>query len=109
MTAGEGTTDVAVTDNEGESRYEAHVDGRLAGFAVYRARPGLVAFIHTEVDDEFAGRGVGGTLVRAALDDSRQRDRAVLPFCPFVNRFIGEHPEYLDLVPEAERERFGLA
>lgn len=108
MSAGSPSLDITVSDNEAESRYEATVGGRLAGFAVYRAKPGLVAFIHTEVDDAFAGQGVGGRLVAAALDDSRAKERAVLPFCPFVNRYIAEHPEYLDLVPAAERERFGL-
>lgn len=108
MSDGAQAVGVEVFDNEAESRYEARVDGSLAGFAAYRARPGLIAFTHTEVGDEFGGRGIGGELVARALDDSRARDRSVLPFCPFVNRYIREHPEYLDLVPEAERERFGL-
>jgi uncharacterized protein len=108
VSAGSHSTEVAVFDNEEESRYEASVGGRLAGFAAYRAKPGLVAFTHTEVDDSFSGQGVGSRLVAAALDDSRAKQRAVLPFCPFVNRYIAEHPEYLDLVPAAERARFGL-
>jgi len=32
----------------------------------------------------------------------------VLPYCSFVRRWIAEHPEYADLVPERERKRFGL-
>jgi hypothetical protein len=32
----------------------------------------------------------------------------VLPHCPFVKSYIAKHPEYLDLVPEAERGGFGL-
>lgn len=32
----------------------------------------------------------------------------MLPFCPFVNAWIGKHPDYLDLVPADQRERFGL-
>ena len=32
----------------------------------------------------------------------------MLPFCPFVNEWLKRHPEYMDLVPEDERERFGL-
>jgi len=32
----------------------------------------------------------------------------VLPYCPFVHKWISEHPEYADLVPERERKRFGL-
>ena len=99
-----------VADNPAGQRFEAKVDGELAGFATYRRsrKQGLIAFMHTEVDDEFSGQGVGGPLVREALDAARAEGLAVLPFCPFVNSFIAEHPEYVDLVPECQREEFGL-
>jgi hypothetical protein len=42
------------------------------------------------------------------LDDVRKRGLAALPFCPYVRRFIERHPQNLDLVPEEQRERFGL-
>jgi predicted GNAT family acetyltransferase len=84
------------------------VDGKLAGFAEYRAKPGLIAFIHTEVDDAFEGQGIGSTLVSEALDDARRRGLAVLPFCPFVNSYMQRHREYVDLVPDPQREAFGL-
>ena len=71
-------------------------------------RAGQISFIHTEVDEEFEGQGLGSALVAEALDDARKRDLAVLPFCPFVNSYISNHPEYLDLVPEADRKRFDL-
>jgi predicted GNAT family acetyltransferase len=101
--------DATVTDNPAESRYEIHAaDGRLAGFIVYRLKPGRISLIHTEIDDEFEGQGLGSKLVAGALDDARARDLGVLPFCPFVNSYIERHPEYADLVPEGERERFGL-
>jgi predicted GNAT family acetyltransferase len=80
----------------------------LAGFADYRLRPGLIAFIHTEVDDAFEGRGVGSALVSGALDDARRRELDVLPFCPFVNSYMEKHRDYVDLVPESQREAFGL-
>jgi predicted GNAT family acetyltransferase len=80
----------------------------MAGFAAYRLRPGLIAFIHTEVDDAFAGHGVGSALVQGALDSARSRSLQVLPFCPFVNAFIKGHAEYIDLVPASHREAFGL-
>jgi predicted GNAT family acetyltransferase len=77
------------------------VDGKLAGYTIYRLRPGLIAFIHTEVGDAFEGQGVGSTLVSQALDDARRRELDVLPLCPFVNSYIQKHPEYLDLVQES--------
>jgi hypothetical protein len=99
---------VVVENAPREHRYEARVDGALAGFCEYRARPGLVAFIHTEIDPAFEGQGVGSALVRGALDDARRRRLAVLPFCPFVNGYIEQRPEHVDLVPEPYREQFGL-
>ena len=99
---------VEVRDNPDEERYEATVDGELAGFVMYRSRPGLIALVHTEVDDRFEGQGVGSALVREALDDVRRREADLLPFCPFVNSYIQRHPEYADLVPESQRASFDL-
>ena len=97
-----------VHDNPQKERYEVVVDGALAGFAEYRQKPGLIAFVHTEVDDAFEHHGVGAILVSKALEDARQRGLDVLPFCPFVNSYIAQHREFVDLVPESRREAFGL-
>lgn len=99
---------MAVHDNPTKHRYEAVVDGTLAGFAAYRIQPGSIALVHTEIDDAFAGRGVGSILVREALEDARRRGLEVVPICPFVSSFIDEHDEYLDLVPASRRAEFGL-
>lgn len=97
-----------VHDNPEDERYEIEVDGELAGFAQYRERPALIAFVHTEIDDRFEGQGLASELISFALDDARGRELAVLPFCPFVNGYIQRHPEYVDLVPEGNRAQFNL-
>lgn len=89
-------------------RYVAHVDGTAAGLLQYHERPNLIALIHTEVDDRFEGQGVGSALAAFALDDARARGLAVLPTCPFVAGWIARHREYVDLVPEQSRAKFGL-
>jgi predicted GNAT family acetyltransferase len=66
------------------------------------------AFIHTEIEREYEGRGLATTLIRTALDEMRTRGISVLPYCPFVRGFIAKHSDYLDLVPEQLRPRFGL-
>jgi uncharacterized protein len=98
----------SVRNNPEQSRYEIAVEGELAGFAQYRERPRLLALTHTEIDERFEGRGLGGELISFALDDARERGLAVLPFCPFVNAYIQRHPEYVELVPEDYREQFDL-
>jgi uncharacterized protein len=105
MAAPEG---IEVADAPDRERYELSIDGKVVGFTAYRARPGLIAFIHTEVDERVQGRGLGDRLIRFALEDVRARGLAVLPFCPFVNAFIERHREFEALVPEPYREQFGL-
>jgi len=92
-------SDVQVTNNEAEQRYEARVDGELAGSAYYDTADDLIVFTHTEVDDAFEGQGVGSALARAALDDVRADGRRrVIPRCPFIKGWIDRHPEYRDLL-----------
>lgn len=97
-----------VTRNDDERRYEIRSDGELAGFVVFSERGEVIAFTHTETFPEFAGQGIATTLVEEALDDAERRGLGVLPFCPFVNDFIAEHPDRLDLVPVEMRAKFGL-
>ena len=103
-------TDPTILDDPEQARFEVHADGRVAGFAQYRLEdPGWIVFTHTEIDDAFEGRGLGSTLVRAALDAARARGLAVRPDCPFVRGYIARHTDtYLDLVPEELRARLGL-
>ena len=92
-------TDVQVTNNESEMRYEARVDGELAGSAYYDSADDLIVFTHTEVDDAYEGQGVGSALARAALDDVRADGRRrVIAKCPFIKGWIDKHPDYQDLL-----------
>lgn len=99
---------IVVAEAPERERFEVSVDGELAGFLDYRSRRGLLALVHTEVDERFGGRGLGGKLARFAIDKAGAEDLAVLPFCPFVNDWIKRHPEYADLVPAAYKGNFDL-
>ena len=46
-------SDVTVTRNAEQSRYEAHIDGELAGFAHYTQQDDVVVMDHTETEDGF--------------------------------------------------------
>lgn len=90
---------IEVVDNPEQDRYEARIDGALAGFSEYQLTPKLVVFTHTEVLPEFEGQGVASALTKFALDDIRNQGvREVLPVCPFVKRWIGRHRDYVPLV-----------
>lgn len=101
---GDMTTDqapVTVQRNDAAHRYEAHLDGTLAGFLRYRQRDGELVLIHTETLDGFEGRGVGSALARFALDDVRARGEHAVVLCPFIRSWFAKHPEYSDIVLHA--------
>ena len=93
-----GAADVTIVDKPDEGRYEASVDGSLAGYLVYDAGPGRVVLVHTEVDPAYEGHGIGGRLAAFALDDLRARGITAVAQCPFVKAYVRRHPEYRDVV-----------
>ena len=106
--AGSDALAPTVTDVSDRKRFEIAVDGAVLGFAEYRRRPGIISFIHTEIEASHEGEGLATLLVKAALDIARAEGLAVLPYCPFVQGFIDRHREYLDLVPAERRAKFAL-
>ena len=91
---------VQVTDRPEVGRYEAYLDGDVAGIAAYDRGPDVVVFTHTEVEPAYEGQGVGGRLARVALDAARADGLRVVPRCPFIRAWIERHPDYADLVTD---------
>jgi hypothetical protein len=89
---------ISVADDTSLNRYELRVDGVLAAAATYLLVPGGIVFNYTELMRGFEGRGLGGHLAGAALDDVRRRGLRVAPRCPFISTFIEDHPDYADLL-----------
>lgn len=82
-------------------RYELVIGDRVVGVAEYHLADtagGVVAtFHHTVVDPAARGRGHAARLVAGALDDVRRRGWRVVATCWYVDRFLTEHPAYVDL------------
>jgi predicted GNAT family acetyltransferase len=98
---------LVITDNMDARRYEARLDGQLAGWVDYgRVRTRLVA-LHTEVLPEFGGRGIASALVRRVLDDARSAGLTITPRCPFFVSHFQRHPEDADLVAPTAEQREG--
>ncbi len=81
-----------ITDNTRASRFEPTVDGWLAELG-YRIRGNRLVILHTGVPPELEGRGLGGTLVMAALDRAARDGLTVVPLCPFARGWLERHPD----------------
>lgn len=94
----ENAAGVAVTRSPDRSRYEITVDGEQGGFTAYVDRGQQRIFYHTEISEAFSGRGLGSSLVGAALADVRVAGLRAVPVCPFVKKYVDNHPDAEDLV-----------
>lgn len=86
-------------------RFEARV-GEHVAFITFHLRGSRLSLNHTESPAALRGKGVADALARAALDYARRQGMTVMPYCPFVGRFIERNPEYQELIdPEFRTQR----
>jgi len=81
-----------VVDNTAARRLEIKI-GDAVSFLDYRRTPTSFTIVHTEVPEERRGRGLGDTLVRAALRMSREHGLQTIVLCPFARILLKKHPD----------------
>ena len=96
--------DIQIIDKPAQHRYEATIDGEIAGICEYNLLTDAVMFTHTEVMPAFEGQGVGSAIAKHVLDVARSEGKHVIPVCQFIAGYIRKHREYADLVrPDVQR------
>jgi predicted GNAT family acetyltransferase len=91
-------TGAPTTVAQESDRFSIAVDGRKAGFTEYVDRDGQRIFPHTEVADEFEGRGLATILIGEAMQATRDAGLRIVPVCPMVANYVGKHDDYSDVV-----------
>ncbi len=85
-------------------RFSISVDGHRVGFTEFIDHDGRRIFPHTEVDDEFGGRGLATILVREALEATRAQGLRIVPVCPLIAAFVEKHDEFAAVVDPVSRD-----
>jgi uncharacterized protein len=90
-----------IINNKKLFRFEAAVpDGEYATLE-YRWLRGSMVLMHTLVPVSARRKGVGAELVKYVLDYARAQHLKIIVYCPFVAKYLKEHPEYNDLVDQS--------
>ncbi len=84
---------VRMSRNDARHRYELYAGDDLAVIITFKDLPGHIDLEHTIGQPGFEGRGLAKVLVRYALDDVVASGKRIIPHCPYVARFIANHPE----------------
>jgi predicted GNAT family acetyltransferase len=78
---------------EDEGDRFAVVDGHSEAELTYMVRGDRLLLLHTGVPAELGGRGIGGRLVRAALERAERDGLTVVPWCSFARGWLADHPD----------------
>lgn len=94
-----GSMPTEVVQNSSQNRFELLVDGQSVGEVDYQLRDDTIVLTHTEIDPAQRSGGLGGELIRGALNLIRaEGEHRVIPSCAFAAAWIAAHPEYDDLL-----------
>jgi uncharacterized protein len=97
-------TGAATTVIQESDRFSISVDGQKVGFTEYVDRDGQRIFPHTEVLDEFGGRGLASIVVDEALQATRDAGLRIVAVCPMVAGFVEKHQEFADVVDPVDAD-----
>jgi hypothetical protein len=92
-------------DVPGRDRFELRDGDELLGWLDYRPAGTSVILAHTEVPDAHGGKGLGGTLVRGALERLAADGKTAIPLCPFAAAYVKRHPELVEHVAPSFRSQ----
>ena len=62
------------------------------------AGPGKMIIDHTEVNEEYEGKGLGMQLVKAGVAYARENHLKILPLCPFAKKIFDITPAFGDVL-----------
>ena len=86
------TPGAEVVDDAAHHRFVLDVDGVVSEL-VYRRNGRRLVLVHTGVPEAVGGRGIGGRLVAAAVEQARVEGLTVVPVCPYVRKWLGDHAD----------------
>ena len=90
------------TVTQESDRFSISVDGQKVGFTEYVDRDGRRIFPHTEVRDDFGGRGLATILVDEALRATRDAGLRIVAECPMVAAYVDKHAEFREVADPVE-------
>lgn len=90
--------ELTVQNNVEASAYEAVLDGQVVGLVRYERKGDRTVIRSTAVHPRHRDQGIGGRLVRAALDDIAASGQSLTNYCGFVTGFLAANPEYRRLM-----------
>lgn len=85
------------SNNQVEGRYELEVDGHIA-YASYHHDADVLVIDFVFAPEELRGTGAAGRLMIHIMDELKEKDVHVRPFCSYARSWLQRHTAYHAMV-----------
>jgi len=90
--------ELKVVLENGKGEVQLWLGDTKAGFMDITLTGGRLNVYHTEVGNEFGGKGYGRLLLAKLVEYARENGLKIFPFCPYVRAQFTKNPEtYADV------------
>lgn len=89
-----------ITQNNGEKfgEFSASYEGQSGGVLQYEWKDeNTFNIVHTEVDENFGGKGIGKHLISAAVEYARKEGKKIEATCPFAHSVLEKDDSVKDI------------
>jgi uncharacterized protein len=94
-------TGAATTVTRGRDKFKIAIEGegeeKTVGLAAFADHGNQRVFLHTEVAEDYEGRGLATILVNEAILASKAEGLRIVAVCPMVAAFLDRHREFDDV------------
>ncbi|MCG9791440.1 GNAT family N-acetyltransferase [Flavobacterium algicola] len=90
---------ITITDNNKGGTFKLIADEKTIGQMTFRYdSSSKIVIDHTEVDEDYNGKGFAKRLVERAIDFAKEKNSKIVPLCSFAKAYFDKHPELNDMV-----------
>ncbi|NLY21447.1 MAG: N-acetyltransferase [Tissierellia bacterium] len=83
---------------EDQNMFIAKSDGVKIGEVTFvNSGENVMIIDHTGVESEWSGNNIGFELVSRVVDLAKQRNKKIIPLCPFARREFTRTPEFQEI------------
>lgn len=93
--------DLKVKHDEKNRRFYAQVEDHECELKYHQVDEQTLDYFSTYVPDKLRGKGIAGHITNVALQYARDNHYKVVPSCPFVEKYVDNHPEYKSLLTDS--------
>ncbi|GIZ08992.1 GNAT family N-acetyltransferase [Flavobacterium sp. UMI-01] len=88
-----------IDKNKHNGAFEINNNGKTVAQMTFRFSGATkIIILHTEVDSEYKGQGLGKLLLSNAIAFAQESALKILPLCPFAKAYFDKHPEWNSIV-----------